>query len=576
MTVSIRALSVVNFKGFSSYRLNLKPGLNLLVGPNSAGKSTLLSGLRLYEACARYAMRVKPHGSSVHEGRSVISYPVPTAGFEILHESVSHEFRGKPSRLTVELSNRAKLTIVWTHTDPPFFYVESSPGIQPRTVSDVRRALIAPAVVPSMAPLEQEEQVLSPEYVKKHQSSRLSGRHFRNNLRLLHSSGEEQLFQSYCAEWAPELQLGAPQTRYTGDGTFIDLFYSEAGSHAEKELVWAGDGYQVWLQLLWHLARHAGAEVVLLDEPEVFLHPDLQRRLVRLCGTLSVQIVCATHSAEMLAEAHGDAVVWVDRTRRTSVRAPADRVDVGTGLGTQFNLGLAKALRSRAILFVEGKDVKILRGLSGALGLKRLAEERVLATIPLNGYANWDRLEPFKWFTDTFLEGAVKTYVLLDRDYRSGEQVVAVKRALDALGIQAHVWRRKEIESYLLDVALLARVTGAPGAWLESELKTACSAQENYIMSRFVGQKLSELAPTGIHPTTITENAKNEFDQLWSDEDRRLEVAPPKELLHQLNANLSRDGFKTISIGGLLRCVTPADIPDEVKGVLAAIDSLPT
>lgn len=572
--IFIREIHVSNFKGFSSYRLYLKPGLNLLVGPNSAGKSTLLSALRLYEACARQAMRLRPQANFTHDGRSVVGYAVPTVGFEILHESVSHEFRGRPSQMTVHLSNRARLTVVWTHTEPPFFYVESSPGIQARTIPDVRKSLVVPAVVPSLTPLEQEEQVLSPEYVKKHQSSRLSGRHFRNQLRLLHAAGEADDFEQHCATWVPELELEAPSTRYSGDGNFIDLFYKESGSSAEKEVVWAGDGYQVWLQLLLHVSRNANADVILLDEPEVFLHPDLQRRLIRLCGTLGAQIVCATHSAEMLGEAPPTSVLWVDKARKASVRAPADKVDLAEGLGTQFNLSLAKALRSRGILFVEGKDVKLLKGLSAKLGLERLTEERVVATIPLNGYSNWDRLEPFKWFTDTFLDGAVKTFVLLDRDYRSPAQVASVTRALDAMGIKAHVWKRKEIESYFLDVDLLARASGAPATWLEGELHGLVAAEENFILSRFMAEQIREIAPTGQNITTITKVAKDNFDGLWADQSKRLDLCPPKTVLSGLNSRLHASAYKAVSLQALLRVMVADDVPIEVSTVLREIDAL--
>ena len=69
----------------------------------------------------------------------------------------------------------------------------------------------------------------------------------------------------------------------------LDLYYTEAGRRTEKELVWAGDGVQIWLQLLLHVFRLRERDVVVLDEPDVFLHPDLQRRLVWLLESLLVK-----------------------------------------------------------------------------------------------------------------------------------------------------------------------------------------------------------------------------------------------------------------------------------------------
>jgi len=51
----------------------------------------------------------------------------------------------------------------------------------------------------------------------------------------------------------------------------LDVFYQEADSRIPKELVWAGDGIQVWLQLLYHVYRVQNCETIVLDEPEVYL-----------------------------------------------------------------------------------------------------------------------------------------------------------------------------------------------------------------------------------------------------------------------------------------------------------------
>ena len=84
----------------------------------------------------------------------------------------------------------------------------------------------------------------------------------------------------------------------------VNVFYFEAGSKTPKELFWAGDGLQIWLQLLFHLFRQRDVNVVVLDEPDIYLHPDMQRRLVNLIDSLSTQqIILASHAPEVLAEA---------------------------------------------------------------------------------------------------------------------------------------------------------------------------------------------------------------------------------------------------------------------------------
>ena len=41
-----------------------------------------------------------------------------------------------------------------------------------------------------------------------------------------------------------------------------------------RELYWAGFGFQIWCQILTHLSRVDDSGLVVIDEPEVYLHPE--------------------------------------------------------------------------------------------------------------------------------------------------------------------------------------------------------------------------------------------------------------------------------------------------------------
>ena len=113
----------------------------------------------------------------------------------------------------------------------------------------------------------------------------------------------------------------------------------------------------------------------------------------------------------------------------------------------------------RTVVFVEGDDMSIIRELAKTVGADDLAREHNCAVIEIKGFSNWVRVEPFKWFVSDFLDGSVDVYVLLDRDYRADADVGQVCSTLEAVGVHAHVWERKELENYLLDPTALARVS---------------------------------------------------------------------------------------------------------------------
>jgi predicted ATP-dependent endonuclease of OLD family len=340
----------------------------------------------------------------------------------------------------------------------------------------------------------------------------------------------------------------------------------------DKEVFWAGDGLQIWLQLLLHIFRLQKADVIVLDEPDVFLHPDLQRRLVRLLESVDAQTITATHSPELLAEAPPESVVWVDKARRRSIRAPDSSVltDLMTAIGTQFNIRLARALRAKRVLFLEGNDMKILRHLAEAVDATNLAREADIAIIPLRGYSNWDRIEPFVWLMRDLLREAVEVFIVLDRDYRTKRQVDQVQDRLKKIGVHGHVWRRKELENYLLEPRVVAAVMGVEESEAEARLDAVTADLKDSVTERAAFERVKDAKPGD--RAAIRERVVREFDTIWSDPRLRLAACPPKEVLSRVNRALEAEGKKALTFQRLARTMKRDDVPDEVKNLLLRID----
>lgn len=576
----IKELRLRNFKAFNSFTVNFQ-NASLLVGPNSAGKSTVLTALRLSEACLRLAKRSKPSLACEHLGSWYQGYPLPVRDFAALNESVRHNFRDHETSLELVWKNGSKMRAVWPEITPyeedipaPFFYLLDHTGSTPRTIRQVRDLYSPLSVIPTLSPLEHEESILADEYVKQNQSGRLSSRHFRNQLRLLAQAREWEDFNTFAGPWMAGLELKKPVIRY--DTSSIDVFFTEATNGVEKELVWAGDGVQIWLQLLLHLYRAADTPTLILDEPEVFLHADLQRRLVRLLEAMDTQIVLATHSTEVLAEADRSSIVWVDKTRRRALRSPQDESLRGldSALGTSFNLAMAKALRARAVLFVEGKDVKLLKRIARRLSLKQLYEETTLAVIPMNGYSKWEHAEAFGWLLREFLEDSVKALVILDRDYRTDSQAKEVEGRFNAAGMEAHVWKRKELESYLLLPGVIARKSKCPLTEVESIIAKAMSNMEKRIFSQLLAERVAAEKSTGRSVATINEDGLNELELKWRDAEFRYAVCPPKDVLAYVNGQLQEQGYKAVSFSAIANSLHENEIADEMANLLRHIETL--
>jgi len=575
----LKQLKLVKFRAFEDFTVTFGDGA-YMVGPNNAGKSTILTSLRTADVLLRHAYRRRPDLTASDKGITVVGYPVNLRDFPALRDSLRFEFGDDETRMELQWKSGAKLTAVWPAPDDGdehsgFFYLTQASGYPVHSPSQAKSSFPALGVIPILGPTEHSERLLDVDYVKKNISGRLSSRHFRNQLRLLKSNGELDPFLAWADPWLGELSFDTLGQHMSDDGMVVEAFFYEGASRVPKEIVWAGDGVQVWLQLLYHVHRVRDHDTIILDEPEVYLHPDLQRRLVHLLESTERQIIVATHSTEIVAESDGRLTTLIDRTRRRASRpkSEADYESLSATLGTAFNLRLAKALRSRVAVFVEGQDMSILRRFASTLGLKAIEGDVGITVIPLQGYSNWGHIEPFKWLCDKLLPDAIETFVVLDRDYRPDEARTDVMGAFKAVGIHGHVWERKELESYLLNTSALARLSGAQEASIKKWLNKITMSMESDVFGRLLDERMRRQVGSTRHAVDVTSEFKPIFDGAWQSTAYRLNICPPKQVIAKLNEKLQKNGHKPVSMTALARALKEPEIPREVKDLLSQIEA---
>lgn len=579
----IERVRLLRYKGFEDFDLRLGRQA-VLVGPNNAGKTTLVQSLRLAASLLRFARRRNPYESfedNVLEKypRNVFGYPIAHVGARELSwykdENLRHEFRNDATGLVVGFKSKACLRVVWPASDPAFFYIDKAPGLTARSAAEVRGCVPTIGVVPTLLPVEEREDVLDAHYVWESIGTRRTSRHFRNQLYHTRdkSAGSFQSFVDFAVANTPEISSISLRDIYASSKHELDLFVTETSTGKEKEVYWLGDGLQIWLQVLLHIWLNGDVETLILDEPDVFLHPDLQRRLVSILDDMDKQVILATHAPEIVGEASKDAVVWVDRTRRRSRRAgePLVLQKLNAVLGSGFNLGLARALRSRVALFVEGEDMKVLRNLARAVGAENVRNERGLAVIRLGGFSNWHQVEPFAWLSRDLLGNAVKIHVLLDRDYREAATIEQLRDALKGSDVHAHVWHRKEIESYLLVPEAIARAGGLEVEVVEQMLETAIQSLRLEAQASFISRRQKD-AKRGTDLKTIALTALPEFENAWENPIERINLVPPKSVIALIASEAQRIGSRPISARSISAVIRGSEIDEEMGGVLLDIE----
>jgi predicted ATP-dependent endonuclease of OLD family len=112
------------------------------------------------------------------------------------------------------------------------------------------------------------------------------------------------------------MEIGPPELdRSTGE---LSMFCLE--ERMTRELYWVGFGFQIWCQLLTHLSRARGSALIIVDEPEIYLHPDVQRQLLGIVRDIGAPVLMATHSSEIMSEADPSEIVLVEKRKRFGER----------------------------------------------------------------------------------------------------------------------------------------------------------------------------------------------------------------------------------------------------------------
>jgi hypothetical protein len=258
------------------------------------------------------------------------------------------------------------------------------------------------------------------------------------------------------------------------------------------------------------------------------------------------------------------------------VRAPSEKVasELSAAIGSQFNMRLARALRAQAVVFVEGADMRLIRNLAVTLDAPKLASEVGVVSVPLQGFSNWEHVEPFAWLVNNLLEQTVHVMVILDRDYRTTDQVGALERRLRAIGVRPHVWRRKELESYFLIPAAIARRSGASRSAIRDEIRRLATQKRGRVFARFLAERHATEITRERDATAVTEAAESAFDELWVHVETRIAMCNAKEIFAGVNRWLQARGHRTVSARLLSSSLREHEILDEMVQVIREAEQL--
>jgi len=351
----ISSIYFENFKVLERFSISLEK-FNILVGINNSGKSTILDALRILHGAYRYVSRFKPQNIKLPNGKTVLGWEIPDSSIPILLENIPTNFSDDPAIIKYRLDQNKHLYIHLCIERQTILSFDTD-GVIPKTAVTFRNEFnINLAIVPTLAPFEIDEDIVDNQYLNRWGGSRRASRLFRN-IWFQDLTYFKEFQEKVETSWQG-MSISKPEQQNIFSKR-LTMFFQEY--RITREICWAGFGFQVWLQLLTHIIKNKNTDIIVVDEPEIYLHPDLQHKILKILHDTNSMVLLATHSAEIINEADPNEVLIVDRAYNSAKRLSnlSGLQSAADLIGSNQNINLTRLARGKRILFVEGKDTDL-------------------------------------------------------------------------------------------------------------------------------------------------------------------------------------------------------------------------
>jgi hypothetical protein len=335
------------------------------------------------------------------------------------------------------------------------------------------------------------------------------------------------------------------------------------------------------------------ANRVLRSAPEVYLHPDVQRQLLGIIRDVGADVLLATHSSEIIAEADPTELVMIDKRRGSGERLKnvAGVQRALDAVGSSQNITLTALAKSRRVLFVEGlDDFRLLRRLARKLGLQELSSGLGITALESGGFGSWQRITTLASGIAEALGAPLMIGAVYDRDYFCDEQVAYIVQSLEGSLKLAWVHERKEIENYFLipqalDRAVVRALNARRGKG-EDKLSPSVDSldlldqitrpMKDDVLAQLMARRHEYLRPQGQDPSRLYKDVMGSFEKRWSNPEVRLTLVPGKEVLRQFRQRVQEVYDVTLTDARIAESINREDVPTDMRALLGALETFRT
>jgi AAA domain, putative AbiEii toxin, Type IV TA system/AAA ATPase domain len=480
----LQSIRLQKFKRINDAAMDLK-GVNVLVGGNNSGKSSIIQGLHfgvgLLQTIALADKWVKSGSTSLNPNQLIYSpsedvYALGPGGklFESEDQAIRLDLNmesGEACSVEVRKGRNRNILV----------------GVANPTLAQQLSSLENPFSIfsPGLAGISKRETYVSDGVLFRTLARGDANLVLRNILLRLSETDAWSPFLSDLRDVFPELDIEVAFKKETDE--LIDVKIRTIKDWVPLEI--AGTGVLQATQILSYIHRFEPA-IVVLDEPDSHLHPNNQRLLCALLRRVSedrgTQVLLTTHSRHVVdAVGTSSGFFWV-RNGSVDIAEADDEVGILLDIGALDVKERAGQPDTRAVVLTEDEITRPLEAVLQSSGF----DLNKTAILPYYGVTGIKQLQPLvKVIRGT--NPKAKVIIHRDRDFLTDEEIEKWKTDVRALSVEPFATKGRDVESYFINSEVLAELNpGSTRAGLDLLIREVAEELKTELVADYVNGRI--------------------------------------------------------------------------------------
>ena len=569
----IKKMTLKNYRCFEDYTVVFK-NETLIVGENNAGKSTIIEALRIVSVVSNKVFKNRIYrnaNESLNLPKNIFGFNVNVDAYKVDLRSIVYFYNDNVNaEIIIEFDDKT-IFHIYLNTECVFATVYNKNGENIKSIIQAKRMNeenLKVNIMPHLNLIREKEKKLAVETIERDQYTYLSSLHFRNEI-LLYKNEYFSKFKEISEKIWNGLMID--NIEYFPDDDEISLWIKENQFTSEVGLM--GSGLQMYLQIIWFIAKHNLSSTIILDEPDVYLHPNLQKKIFNYIKSKNKQIIIATHSVELISEADFKNVFQIDKTKRIQQysKGVSNVQSIVETIGSIQNMSLLRLGLCKKCVFVEGLDIKLLNKFYKILYPEKIETISDLPIIELGSFTRYEQaLGAAKLFYKE-TSGNFKCICILDKDYRLDSELNKIRKSAIDCHLDLHIWERKELESYLINPQVLYKFINNKTSMSEfiNKLEQALDCFYFELMDQYSNAIHESDRSKSIQ--TTNKEARLYINEKWNTLEQKLKLINGKKLLSFIIQYMKENYNVSLSKTKILNNFEISDIDNEIKQVIDLI-----